>query len=205
MENFKISKNLVTALFYALFPISLLAGEIKVTSNGKSVSNGDIIQVAYEVMADDSYSEYLWNPQIFISSSEDDIWVDLFAYSDDSDFTICWPNVCRAVMPGMSNYFTGVISEIPSDMQIHRSQFLSNELSPDREAQLKITIYDDDGNPFEFIVKCLSVSSAVEPVDSGSHDASVEWYGLDGRRIDNPKQGIYIRIGEDGSVKKIIR
>lgn len=194
----KIKCVLVVAL--AVISNVALAQGIKVTSKGNAVNNNDVVETPCDV---EDYTEYgagcfyRWDPEIEVSSEAGDMTITVTMTAGENTYgtQLCWPMNCQAPEPGKSVSSTGTIGTTPSNLQIHRefipSEEYENEEKPTKVKDIKVKI-DYASTSMEFTVKfMLPDDNAVSEI-SNDGNAAPEYYSIDGTKVENPSNGLYI-------------
>lgn len=187
---------------------------LKVTSNGNPVSNGDVLEVAYEfedlAMPEygiDYYGIFTWDPHLEVASEDGpaNLLATVTSLDNTSGFQICWPMGCKQVDAGKSASSSGQIDAKASDLQIHKeiSSYDPNE-KPTDGGSVRVTLECGD-ETFEVTVKCLLEDVNAVGENMAESNEPVSYYTLDGVKVENPTQkGMYI-MRQGGKAKVFLK
>ncbi len=196
---YKIKSFAVCAL--ALVANVAVAQNLKVTSHGNPVANGDVIEVACEVV---DYSmpgttleycfSYSWDPHIEAATlnGEEGLIVTLTSINNTTDFQLCWPMQCTSLPAGESVSSQGNIKTEPADLGIHKELMI---YSPDQvptvggEAKVELETTEE---VIEFTIKCLMPGDNAVGENFADMNQKATYYTLEGIQVENPTKGMYI-------------
>ncbi len=183
---------------------------IKVTSHGNPVSNGDVIELPYELEDFSEYGEgmanYTWNPHLEASTTEGSVAISVAVSADDkaNGVSICWPTQCVMVNPGSTVTANGTIDTTPADLQTHREVFTySLNDVPTEEGNIKVEVTSDT-ETIGFTIKCLLKDANGVGENLADDNAVSEYYTIQGIRVAEPQKGqLYIERKGQKVVKRI--
>lgn len=201
----------VACLTFAFFANVVVGQNVVITSNGNPVSNGDVIELPYE-MEDYSipgtidYFVYTWNPRLEASTVKDEasLTVTVTSIDDTEGFQLCWPNGCQQVDPGKSATSSGTVTTTPKDLQIHKEvSFYEVGATPTEGGVVKVTC-ESGLEVIEITVKCLLSDSNAVGENIADPNQKAEYYTIQGIRVAEPQKGqIYIERKGSKVVKRI--
>lgn len=208
MKKIYAIKSLAVAAL-ALIANVAMGQNLKVTSNGNPVADGDVINLPYELEVED-FPEYgltfykaKWDPHLEASTIEGEAELTVTLTSIDAQaFQLCWPNGCQAVGPGQSKSAYGTIDTTPQDLSIHKEKDLNSaDEEPTDGGTVKVQITSGDETITVTVNALLQVDNAV-----GENFADINvktvYYTLQGVKVENPGPGIYIE--KKGSKSKLV-
>ena len=186
------------------------AQSFTVYSHGEQVTDGATINVKGELTEQSfeyggtifSQTECKWNPEIEgkVTGSKMGT-VELSA--EGKGWTICWPDQCKPIMPGKSISVSGLFETNGNDLQIHCEMMASGEelVIPDSNtAKVVITVGDES---LTLTLVNDKPSTGVEKIE-GAASAPI-YYNLQGQKVDNPHNGVYIRVMNGKSSKVLVK
>ncbi len=193
---------------------NVAAGQsLMVTSNGEEVENGAVIELPYELEANE-YPEfdlydytYTWDPQIEVASDEENtkLTITVSSEKNDDDFQLCWPGNCIPRKTGESVSSTGKIGPEWQLVNLHKAvSFDKKGEVPEVAPVVKIT-FETASETMEITVKCLLTDSNAVDENFAESNEPASYYTLDGVKIENPTQkGMYI-IRKGGKAKVFLK
>ena len=199
MKKIYAIKSLAVAAL-ALMANLAMGQNLKVTSNGNPVADGDVIDLPYDLEISD-FPEYgvtfysaKWDPHLEVSTIEGtaSVTVTLTSVDDTNGFQLCWPDGCKDAKPGQSVSSSGTIDATPQDLNIHKEQSLNSEDSvPNAGGTVRVNIIGGEESITVTVNALLQVDNAVGE-NFADIDAKTEYYTLQGMKVENPGKGIYI-------------
>lgn len=196
-------RKLYTIKSIAVCALALVANvavgqNLKVTSHGNPVANGDVIEVACEF---EDYSvpgimecySYSWDPHLEAAtlSGEEGLTVTLTSINYTPDFQLCWPSQCSILPAGGNISSHGNITTEPVDLGIHKNlvYYSKEENLVGGEVTVKL---EANGEAIEFTVKCLMPVDNAVGENLSDMNQKATYFTLEGIQIENPTTGIYI-------------
>ena len=174
---------------------------LKVTSNGNPVADGDVIDLPYEhevfsfpEMPDYIFYKAMWDPHLEASTinGTESATVTLTSIDGTTGFHLGWPVECQIAGPNESKSSSGSIDSTPQDLKIHKEEYLDNEDSvPTAGGTVKVKITSGGESITVTINALLQVDNAVGE-NFADIDAKTEYYTLQGMKVERPGKGIYI-------------
>ena len=210
MKKFYMNKiKSVVALTLVMLTNVAFAQSLNVTSNGKPVNNGDVIEVAYDYedwsMPEANYYQYhyAWYPEIEVSSAEGDtLSVTVKSEEDTDGFQICWPSMCIQVKPNEIVKVSGEIGSDPVNLQIHREiNYYTEDYGEVASGVLAVKLASEVGN-VDFTIKCMQSSNGVK--DISTSESKAEYFTIQGIRVAEPQKGQLVIERKGGKVAKRI-
>lgn len=178
---------------------------IEATINGNPVGDGDTFSLSCETKRYDYGDFYSWDPDLQIRSKNGTANIELTVYTYDESFTVCWPSVCRLVLPGEAFFASGDVGESWTSMQMHREIILAaGSTPPEGSASAEVKIYDEDGESIAFTIICDDPSAEVETTMQTSSTPTAA-YGIYGATVAPGAKGLVIVRNQDGTYRKEIR
>lgn len=186
------------------------AQSFTVYSHGEQVTDGATINVKGELkeekFEDNGYSfiyrECKWDPELVVKSSES-VMGSVEITPSGEGWSICWPEQCKPVGAGKTRTESGLFSATGSELQIHCELVAYDEeiaVPENNSATIVISVGDEkvtltlvNDNP----------SASVNKIE-GSAKAAV-YYNLQGQKVDNPKNGVFIRVINGKSSKVMLK
>lgn len=180
----------------AMLANTAIAQNLQVTSNGNPVSNGDVIELPYEL---EDYSipglielyDYEWNPNIEVASSEENTPLTItISSSDNKDgFELCWPMQCVDRNEGESVSSSGIIGPQFEYVFIHKSEAFDNKDEVPTVAPIINITFTTSSETLEITVKCLLQGENSVGENLSDITAVSEYYTIQGIRVMEPQKG----------------
>lgn len=184
---------------------------LKLTSNGNAVANGDVIDLPYELEVDDypemgmTFYSAKWDPHLEVSTVEGTATMSLTVTSIDNatGFTACWPLQCKVIEPNGSLTTEGEITTTPTDLQIHKEvlDLASKDDVPTEGGTIKVTLVSGSESMEITINAILENKNGVGENIADSNVPTI-YYTLEGIQVENPTKGIY--VARKGGKSKLI-
>lgn len=197
-------KKFLLFSFFAGFALLGKSQDFIVMADTDQVKDGDVIEltVAPEIMGD--YAFFEWNPKLSARSTGEDLDVALTINTEDAGFTICWPEMCVEVTPGVPKVTDGVLHSESADLQIHCMLNMTVEEAANfKKAEANISIQPVGQKKMSFTLVCTPTEfNAVESVNAESEIIGI--YDLTGRKLDRRQPGINLILHSDGRVTKVL-
>lgn len=185
---------------------------LKVTSNGNPVADGDVIEVKCEP---EDFSEifgyfYLncrWDPNLEVASESGDetLYVTVSKVDDLPTFEICWPSQCINMGSDGKAVTSGTIGSTPSKVDIHVVEDIEDENATalNGGAMSKVNLRCASES-LEFTLKALPVD--INAVEETFADINVrpEYYTIQGIRVVEPQKGQLVIERKGSKVTKRI-
>lgn len=186
------------------------AQSFTVYSHGEQVTDGATINVkgelTEEIFEDSGYSfiyrECKWDPKLEVEASVS-VKGTVELSPEGNGWTICWPEQCKTVGAGKSISVSGPFNSTASDLQIHCEVVAYDEelvLPDNNSAKVVITVGDES---MTLTLVNDKPSTGVEKLE-GTVSAPV-YYNLQGQKVDNPNNGVFIRILNGKSSKVLLK
>lgn len=186
------------------------AQSFTVYSHGEQVTDGATIKVkgelTEEIFEDSGYSfiyrECKWDPKLEVEASVS-VKGTVELSPEGNGWTICWPEQCKTVGAGKSISVSGPFNSTASDLQIHCEVVAYDEelvLPDNNSAKVVITVGDES---MTLTLVNDKPSTGVEKLE-GTVSAPV-YYNLQGQKVDNPNNGVFIRILNGISSKVLLK
>lgn len=180
---------------------------LKVTSHGNPVANGDVVEVACEFMDYSvpgyEYYSYSWDPHLEAAAltGEERLSVTLTSINDTEDFQLCWPSQCNILPPGESLSSQGNITTEPVDLGIHKNLVYYNKVEAPFGGEVKVKLEANE-EVIEFTVKCLMLDDNAVGENLSDLNQKATYFTLEGIQIEHPTKGMY--IVKNGAKAKLI-
>ena len=200
------------ALMAIAFMANVAAGQnLKVTANGKPVSNGDVIEVQceFEDYTPDFgffFVSYVWNPQLEASIAEGTTTLNatLSKVDDLTPFDICWPANCIMYEPDGTASTSGKIGTEPSHIDIHIREDVSDENDTALAGGMSKVRLKADSETLEFTL--IGMPADINGVGENLADdkSPIEYYSIQGVKVAEPQKGQLVIERKGGKVTKRI-
>lgn len=208
MKKIYAIKSLAVAALAFMANVAM-GQNLKVTSNGNPVADGDVIDLPYEVEVLDfpdygmTFYNAKWDPHFEASTIEGTAELTVTLTSIDAQvFQLCWPNGCKDVNPGQSISSYGTIDTTPQDLSIHKVKELkSADEVPTNGGTVKVQLTSGDETITVTVNALLQVDNAVGE-NFADINAKTVYYTLEGIQVENPTKGIY--VARKGGKSKLI-
>lgn len=172
-----------------------IAQNLKITSNGNPMSNGDVIELPY-VYEDFSvpgveYHNFLWDPYLEASVAEGSasLTVTLTSINDSEGFQLCWPSGCQTADPGESVTSTSDIDSEPTDLMIHKEvNFFEAGKFPTEGGEATVS-FECGSESLSITLKCLLTDSNAVGENFADINATPEYFTIQGVKISEPQKG----------------
>lgn len=208
----KIYKLKSLAVVALAFMANVAFGQnLKVTYEGTPVTDGQVIDLPYEV-EDYSYPEfdlyvyhYEWNPHLMASveSGSENLTVTVTSVDDTEGFQICWPMNCNFVQPNSSVVVSGTIDTTPVDLQIDKViEIYEAGVLPTAGGKVKVK-FECGSETMEITINALLEEKGAGVGENlAETDGKLTYYTLDGIQVENPTKGMY--VVRNGGKSKLI-
>ncbi len=207
---YKTKFKSVAALSLALLANVAFAQDLKVTSNGNPVSNGDIIDVecVFEDYTQDFgffYLNCVWDPNLEVSTSEGSTTLNVTLSKVDNlpSFEICWPDQCINFGPDGTAKTSGTISTTPETVDIHIIEQVTDENDSSLGGGMSKVYLTSSAGALEFTLKALPVSLGSVGENIADNKVS-EYYTIQGVRVAEPQKGQLYIVRKGSKVAKHI-
>lgn len=171
---------------------------LKVTSHGNPVANGDVVEVTceymdYSVPGIMEYYSYSWDPHLEAATltGEESLTVTLTSINDTQDFQLCWPSQCNILNAGESLSSHGDITTEPVDLGIHKSLEYYSKVDAPAGGEVMVKLEANE-EVIEFTVKCLMLDDNAVGENLSDMNQKATYFTLEGIQIENPTEGFYI-------------
>lgn len=186
------------------------AQSFTVYSHGEQVTDGATIKVkgklTEEKIEDSGYSfmyrECKWDPKLEVKATGSVMGAVELSPEGDG-WTICWPEQCKTVGAGKTVSVNGPFNTTASDLQIHCEMVAYDEelvLPENNSAKVVITV-GEESMTLTLVNDLPSVG--VEKIEGTA--AAPVYYNLQGQKVDNPNNGVFIRILNGKSSKVLLK
>ena len=186
------------------------AQSFTVYSYGEQVTDGATINVKGELTEEKyefdgtmySQTECKWDPELVVKATGSVMGaVELSAEGDG--WTICWPDACKPVRAGKSVSVSGTFNTTESDLQIHCEFIAYNEelVLPDKNSAKVVITVGEESMTLTLVNE--KPSAGVDKIE-GAVSTPV-YYNLQGQKIENPNNGVYIRVLNGKSSKVLLK
>lgn len=210
MKKIYAIKSLAVAALAFMANVAM-GQNLKVTSNGNPVADGDVIDLPYEVevfsfpdMPDYIFYKAMWDPHLeaFTIDGTESVTVTLTSIDSTKEFQLCWPDGCQLAGPNESKWSSGPIDSTPQDLKIHKEVYLDNEDSvPAAGGTVTVKVASGTESITVTINALLQVDNAVGE-NFADINAKTVYYTLEGIQVENPTKGIY--VARKGGKSKLI-
>lgn len=208
----QIKIKTVALTTFAMLANVAIAQNLKVTSGGVPVSDGDVIELKWEY-EEESYPElgmsfyyYKWDPHMEVStdSGSSPLTVTVTSIDNTDGFSICWPSVCLDVSPNGSKSASGTINEEPQDLQIHKGfDFDDPDKRPTEGGTILVTLHSGS-ETVEVTIKALLEGDTGVGENIADPNMKSTYYTLQGIRVAEPQKGqLYIEHKGGKSTKRL--
>ena len=186
------------------------AQSFTVYSYGEQVTDGATINLKGELTEQKfeengytfTYANCIWDPELEVKATESVMGtVELFA--EGEGWAICWPEQCKPVSAGKSLSVSGLFNSLGANLQIHCELTAYDEelvIPENNSAKVVITVGDES---MTLTLATDKPSAGVEKIE-GAASAPV-YYNLQGQKVDNPNNGVFIRVINGKSSKVMVK
>ncbi|MDE5850614.1 MAG: hypothetical protein K2H38_10765 [Muribaculaceae bacterium] len=199
----------------AIMSLALMANvavgqNLKVTANGKPVSNGDVIEVQCEL---EDYTQdfgflfvhYVWNPHLeaSIPEGEANLAVTLTQVEGQTPFEICWPIQCIVYENGIASA-SGKIGTTPANIEIHIMGDITDDNKPSLDGGMSKVRMECGSEKLEFTLKGLPADLGAVDENLAEDFTTAEYFTIQGLRVAEPQKGQLVIERKGGKVAKRI-
>ena len=188
------------------------AQSFAVMVEGNEIENNSTID-CYNISEEAAqFGDFQIDPEVQLVSSEDATFTvsvtNTSAEDAPTSIQFCWPSGCVMVNPGQSQTQTGAVkANIASNLLIDTNPIGASEVPQEKftiSCAIVIVPENDPSNSFSFNLNMIydpNYDAAVDGIIM--EDIAPEYYNLNGVRVNNPDNGIYI-VKRGSKVSKVI-
>lgn len=187
------------------------AQSFTVYSHGEQVTDGATINLkgamTEEKFEDNGYTliyrDCKWDPKLEVKAAGGSVKGTVEVFPEGDGWTICWPEQCKSVGAGKSISVSGVFNSTVSDLQIHCGMVAYDEelVLPDKNSAKVVITAGEESMTLTLVND--KPSAGVEKLE-GTVSTPV-YYNLQGQKVDNPNNGVFIRIINGKSSKVLLK
>ncbi len=185
------------------------AQNLTLAVDGQPVANGDVVtsNTVDGDLYDPEWPSIQLKPEVTAKSDADlDITVEM-KNTGTINLQMCWPTQCQMCQPGKSVTASGELSADKDTNLTIDSAWMDYEEGKTYAGSCEITAYPSS-NPSQAITFTLNMeypsTNAVEGIETDANAPAV-YYNLQGVRVENPSQGIYIVKRGNKVTKQVVR
>ena len=185
---------------------------LKVTSKGNPVANGDVIELTYVTEEMDYpdlgfyFCTFTWDPHLEVSTTAGSAQatVTVTSLENTSGFQLCWPDGCKSVNAGGSTSSSSTINATPQDLKIHKEVTIEEKgVLPTEGGSVKVKVVSGS-ETVEVTVKALLSGSNAVGENIADINAIPEYYTIQGIRVAEPQKGQLVIERKGSKVTKRI-
>lgn len=201
-------KKILLGLSLILSSLAALAqtSNIEVTSFGKTLSNGEVVYLGYEVQDWGAFISYEWESGLYVRSKSGNVDLTMSLLSEQGNvFAICWPDFCITAGANVPLVKHGTIGTDQVFLDTHALFDCIGGKQPTFPMTAQITFTEGNGASTVITLNCLNEDAAgVEDIAVDGVEVS-RIFDLQGRELSELQPGINIVVFSNGTVKKIAR
>lgn len=192
------------AVFLTLAGTSAHAQSFEIYSNGEKVDNGATVHVKgvhhYMDYEGEIIGEYYdWRPEIVAKGNK---YGTVELTFNGPGWYLCWPANC---VPAVNNVMKseGTLSMDGSDLMIHSEieVYLGDTFEMPEDYKATVVIKSGDDVFTMYLINDKPEESGVGNITV--NDAAPTYYNLQGQKVVNPENGIYIKVANGKSTKVV--
>lgn len=209
-------KKFYTLALAALAALGVNAANLTMTANGTPVQNGD--RVDLNPYWDENASQY--NPHLMLTSAtggavdvaldfyknDSDPTTDDYLYGADFNVLCCLGTECKFARPGQTLEVQGNLqANTPTNLQTELQVMLGDEQQFESlkvDAEFSMTLKQGDETMVVYFYAQQN-TSGIEGIEMDAA-APARYYDMQGREVQNPESGLYIKRQGSKAVKVLL-